>query len=187
MLNVLAATTRPLTGREVARLAGRRSHAGVLEVLNRLTAHGLVDRQEAGRALLYVLNRDHLAAPAVELLAAMRTELFDRLRAAVAAWTTPPLHVSVFGSAARGDGGLDSDVDVLVVRPARVAEDESRWRDQLDGLAASIRRWTGNQAAIAELDEGALARLRDGEAPIAAELRTDAISIWGRPIAELLA
>lgn len=187
VLNVLAATTRPLTGREVARLAGRRSHAGVLEVLTRLTAHGLVDRQEAGRALLYTLNREHLAAPAVELLAGIRHELLERLRAAVAAWEIQPLHASVFGSAARGDGNVDSDVDVLVVRPAVMAEDDARWRDQLDGLAASIRRWTGNQAAIAELDQSALERLRGDEAPIAAELRADAIPISGPPIAELLA
>jgi len=59
VLSVLAGTTRPLTGREVARMLSRASHSGVLNVLNRLAEHGLVDRQEAGRAFLFTLNREH--------------------------------------------------------------------------------------------------------------------------------
>ena len=68
VLNVLAGTTRGLTGREVALLTGRRSHSGVLAVLNRLTEHGLVTRVELNRAFLFSANRDHLAWPAVETL-----------------------------------------------------------------------------------------------------------------------
>src|SRR4051794_10747130 len=80
VLVTLAGTRRPLTGREVARLAGRRSHVGVRDVLARLVEQGLVDRQEAGSALLYTLNREHLAAPAVAVLAGMRSDLVRRLR-----------------------------------------------------------------------------------------------------------
>ena len=86
VLSVLAGTTRPLTGREIARLVGRRSHSGVLDTLDRLTEHGLVDREEAGRAFLFTLNREHLAAPAVDLLAQMRGELLDRLTHLVDSW-----------------------------------------------------------------------------------------------------
>lgn len=57
VLSVLGGTSRPLTGREVSRLASRKSHTGVRAVLNRLSEHGLVDRTEAGRALLFTLNR----------------------------------------------------------------------------------------------------------------------------------
>src|ERR1700677_4982250 len=85
-LTVLAGPTRPLTGRQVMRLTGRTSHGGVLDALNRLTEHGLVDRQEAGRALLFTLNREHLAVPAVDVLVGMRSELFRRIRQAVGEW-----------------------------------------------------------------------------------------------------
>ncbi len=117
VLNVLVGTTRPLTGREIARLAGRPSHSGVLDVLHRLAEHGLVERQEAGRALLFTLNREHLAASAVELLANMRHELFSRLRRAIENWEVAPSHVSLFGSAARGEGDTQSDIDLFVVSP----------------------------------------------------------------------
>lgn len=179
VLSVLAGTTRPLTGREVARLLGRVSHSGVLNALNRLVEHGLVDRQEAGRAFLFTLNRDHLAAPAVEVLAGMRTELIDRLRGAIATWASVPVHVSLFGSAARGDGDTRSDIDIFVVRPAGVSEEDRDWRAQLDSLALQVQRWTGNRAGIVEVAENEIPRLRTGARPIVAELRTDAITLAG--------
>ncbi|HEX7291301.1 MAG TPA: nucleotidyltransferase domain-containing protein [Conexibacter sp.] len=186
VLAVLARTTYPLTGRDVARLAGRSSHSGVLDVLNRLTEHGLVDRREAGRAWLYTLNREHLAAPAVEVLADMRTTLLERVRGAIEAWKLEPIHVSLFGSAARGDGDTQSDIDLFLVRPTEVDEDDQTWVDQRDGLATSVQRWTGNRAGIAEVSEEELNRLREEAPPIVAALRDDAITLHGRPIAELL-
>lgn len=186
VLAVLAGTSRPLTGREVARLAGRNSHSGVLDVLSRLVEHGLIERREAGRALLYTLNRDHLAAPAVEALAGMRAELLKRLRRLIESWDVSPVHASLFGSAARGEGGTDSDIDIFVVRPGGVSEDEPAWRAQLDGLAEDILRWTGNHAGIAEVAEPELGRLEPERRPIAAELRKDAIVLSGPDVGACL-
>ncbi|HEX5853465.1 MAG TPA: nucleotidyltransferase domain-containing protein [Solirubrobacteraceae bacterium] len=186
VLAVLAGTTRPLTGREVARLTGRTSHRGVAEVLARLVEHGLVERQEAGRALLFTLNREHLAAPAVEILAGMRAELLRRVRDLVGAWKTVAVHVSIFGSAARGEGNTQSDIDLFVVRSDAVSDDDSRWCKQLDDLAENIERWTGNRASIAEAAEGEIERLLEEDRPIVAELRSDAIGIDGASIATLL-
>jgi DNA-binding transcriptional ArsR family regulator len=186
VLNALAGTTRPLTGREVARLTGRSSHSGVLDALNRLTEHGLVDRAEAGRALLYSLNREHLAAPAVDVLAGMRAELLERLRHAIGEWDVAPIHVSLFGSVARGDGDTRSDVDLFVVRPDGIAAEDPAWQAQRDDLAVRIQRWTGNRASIAEVAKAELARLRSRTPPVVQELLADAIVLHGRPIAELL-
>jgi predicted nucleotidyltransferase len=186
VLAVLAGTTRPLTGREVARLTGRASHRGVAEVLSRLVEHGLVERQEAGRALLYTLNREHLAAPAVEILAGMRAELLSRIRDLVGAWKTTAIHASIFGSAARGEGTTQSDIDLFVVRPDVVSDDDAQWREQLDELATNIERWTGNRASIAEAAESEIERLVAEDRPIVAELRSDAIAIGGTDISTLL-
>lgn len=186
VLNVLAGTSRPITGREVARLMGRSSHSGVLVVLNRLAEHGLVDRQEAGRAFLFTLNREHLAAPAVVVLAGMRTELLDRLRQAIAAWEVTPVHASLFGSMARGEGDAQSDIDLFIVRPYDVAEEDTRWRGQIDILARQVQRWTGNHAGIAELAEAEIKRLRKSEPPIVDELRSNAIALSGPEVTALL-
>jgi len=186
VLSVLAGTTRPLTGREVARLLGRASHSGVLGVLNRLAEQGVVDRVEAGRALLFTLNREHLAAGAVDVLAGMRAELLRRLRDAVEGWGIAPVHVSMFGSVARGEGDVHSDVDLFVVRSGGVSEEDERWRAQLDELARRVERWTGNRAGIAEVSETEIERLRDDAPPIVAELRADAITLAGPEVAVLL-
>lgn len=186
VLMVLARTTLPLTGREIARLTGRSSHSGVLDVLNRLATQGVVDRREAGRAWLYTLNREHLAAPAVELLASMRSALIARIKTTVDAWQIAPVHLSLFGSAARGDGDADSDIDLFLVRPRGVDEDDVAWLEQRDALATSVRRWTGNRAGLVEVGEAELRCLREQAPPIVAELRADAIVLHGPQVAELL-
>jgi predicted nucleotidyltransferase len=186
VLRVLAGTTMLMTGREVARRTGRNSHSGVLDVLHRLTAHGLVKRVELNRAFLFALNRDHVAAPAVELLAGLRVELFNRIRRAIGAWQIAPVHASVFGSTARADGSLDSDIDLLIVRPSSIADDERCWQAQVDELREKIESWTGNHAGIAEISEAELARLCEEERPIVAELRADAIMVGGSEVPALL-
>lgn len=155
-------------------------------MLSRLAEHGLVHRQEAGRALLYTLNREHLAAPAVEVLASLRAELFSRLREAIQSWDVPPFHVSLFGSVARGEGDTESDIDVFIVRSATVSEDDESWRGQMDRLASDIFRWTGNRAGIAEVAETELDRLQQEQTPILADLKTDAVVLSGPEIVELL-
>lgn len=185
VLTALAETSRPLTGREVARLLKRRSHRGVLDALNRLAEHGLVDRVEAGRALLFTLNREHLAAPAVDVLAGMRVELLKRLASMVDAWEIAPVHLSMFGSAARGDGDVHSDIDLFLVRPDEVGDEDRVWQAQRDDLALRVQRWTGNRAGIAEVSEAELKRLRRMPPSIVAELRSDAVMVVGPGIADL--
>ena len=186
VLRVLASTTQVLTGREVAALTGRRSHSGVLDALHRLTEHGLVTRVELNRAYLFTLNREHLAAPAVEILMGMGAELLRRIRDALDSWAIAPAHVSMFGSAARGDGSTASDIDLLVIRPGDVEDDNATWRTQLADLKDQIRRWTGNHAQIVELTDEEVIRLRKDERAIVAALRSDAVVLHGSEIATLL-
>jgi predicted nucleotidyltransferase len=116
----------------------------------------------------------------------MRTELLDRLRDSIEAWQVAPRHVSLFGSAARGEGDTESDIDLFIVRPKGVSEDDARWRTQLDVLATQIQSWTGNHASVAEASEEELERLRHDAPPILDELRADAIVLKGAEIRDLL-
>jgi len=185
VLVVLAGSTKPRSGRELARRAGR-SNTGVQHVLDRLVKHGLVYREEVGRTCIYELNRDHLLAPIVEQMTGARTELIRRLREVIGAWEAPSVHASLFGSAARGDGNTSSDIDLLIVRPADVDPDDSTWRDQLDRLADSVRRWTGNNAGIAEVSEDELPRLRKDRPPVVEEVGEDAVDLAGEDTRKLL-
>ncbi len=186
VLRVLAGTSLGLTGREVAVLAGRRSHSGVLSVLHRLSEHGLVTRVQLNRSYLFALNREHIAAEAVEALMSLRAELFERIRKTIAGWQIAAAHVSVFGSAARSDGDTDSDIDLLVVRPTPIAADEQHWQAQVDGLRQQIEAWTGNRTTIVDISESELAALDKQQRPIVSELRTDAIALYGADLTSLL-
>jgi predicted nucleotidyltransferase len=179
VLSVLAGTTRPLTGRQIARLASHGSDRGLRLALNRLAEQGLVDAVEAPPAVLYSLNRDHIAAPIALELAGLRTELLRRLRAAIAEWQVQAPHASMFGSAARGDGDASSDIDLLIVRPRGVDSEDPAWRDQLHQLAAAVERWTGNHAGISEVGEEELSHLATERPPIVEELERAAITLAG--------
>jgi predicted nucleotidyltransferase len=187
VLMVLAGTTRPLTGREVSRLVRRGSWSGVRRVLHRLVSQGLVTAQEATPSLLYSLNRDHVAAPVVIALAQLRTEFFERIRDQIGQWRISPASAAIFGSAARGDGSTESDVDVFLVRPDEVDEDDSEWRRQVAGLSRAILGWSGNPASVIEVSAAEAGRLSERQATIAEEILRDAVSVAGRSIADVLA
>lgn len=158
VLEVLARTTRPLTGGEVHRLARAGSASGIRLALSRLADQGVVHAQGRTTAIFYEANRDHLAWPAVELLVGMRTVLLDRLKAMLDSWQPRPVHASLYGSFARGDGDASSDIDVLLIRPNGMDEDEQPWGSLGDTLRDRIQAWTGNRCHVFELD---LARLTE--------------------------
>lgn len=167
-----------MTGREVARLVPDASHVGVKRVLDRLVDQGLVLRDQAGSAHLHTLNRRHVAAPAVETLASLRSETISRLRREFEGWEPQPIHASMFGSAARATGDAGSDIDLFVVA-ADEAADDPRWEAQLDALAEEVEAWTGNRAQLLVVSERDLRDLRDQDDGLLERVRTDAIDLAG--------
>jgi hypothetical protein len=186
VLEVLARTTRLLSGREVHRLAGIGSAAGVRLALMRLTEQGVVHVEERSSAVYYRANRDHLAWPAVEMLAHLRRMLIDRLRERLRSWPLQPVHASLFGSAARGDGSTGSDIDLLSIRPDGVDEDDSPWAEQIDHLRHEVQAWTGNSCQVFQIDLPRLGEhVRAGD-PLVDEWRRDAITVAGEELRVVL-
>lgn len=185
VLAVLAHAGSPLTGREVARRAGR-SQDRIRQILERLVDHGIAIRAEAGSAHLYSLNREHLAAGAITQLTELRVVLVERLRAEFAGWEIEPLGAALFGSAARGDGGLDSDIDLIVVRPDGVDEEGSAWRSQIDLLYDRVRAWTGNPAGIVDVGAADLPQMIERNPPVLDSIRREGIDLAGTRISRLL-
>lgn len=144
VLSVLALADQSFTGRRVHQLAGRGTEQGVRNALERLVSQGIVLRSQAGSSYLYELNRQHLASSHLVGLARMRDELFARWRQLIESWPLRPRAVVLFGSAARGDMRVDSDIDLLVVMDEDIAE--------LDGLIEQLQAetsaWTGNDARV---------------------------------------
>jgi DNA-binding transcriptional ArsR family regulator len=186
VLRVLANTRLALSARAVSRLAARGSQAGVNRTLRRLADQGLVLTAEAGSATLYSLNRRHIAAPIVELLADLRNELIRRLTDEIGAWPRPPVFASLFGSAARADGDTGSDIDLFFIRPAALEFDDRIWMFHTQRLAVDVRDWTGNHASIIEVGSDELTgKGRAHVRRIVDSIRADWIVLHGEAPPEL--
>ena len=181
VLTVLVRTDRLLTGRAVASLVRpRASAAGVQKVLEDLVVQGLVMREGAGSAWLYSLNREHLAAKAVLALSQIRDQMVTHLRDELTSWASQPQSAVVFGSAVRGDGGPDSDIDILLVRPDHGAQPVEIWDQQVERLAERVKTWTGNDADLLELSSH---ELSSDETRAAVDVaRREGILLAGRPL-----
>jgi len=169
VLSALAGTTAPLNLSTVHKVAGRGSLSGVRRVLGRLVGTGIVAEVPGG----YLLNRKHVAIPAVEALANLWGEVVDRIRRHVDEWPHAPLLVGVYGSAARRDGDEESDIDLVV------ASDDPEASDRAADLAASVERWTGNATHVVTVSLKDLRRMRRARESILAEWERDLVVIVG--------
>lgn len=176
---VVLAPGEDVSGRELARRVGA-SPEGVRKVLRTMERHGLVEAIEVPPARRYRLNREHLASEAVAALAGLRTRLFERIAEVVAGWDPEPVNVTVYGSAARGDGDLDSDIAILVVAPDSAVPGEYTWQGSAGGeLLDRVHAWTGNRAEITEYllsEVRAMARAHHG---LLDEIRRDGVTVFG--------
>ncbi len=156
VLYVLARAEVEMSGREIQRIAGRGSAQGIRNAADRLVAQGVLLRRPAGSAHMYSLNRDHLAAPFIEGLAGLTSQLLERLRSEIAEWQVAPVAVLLFGSVAIGGATAASDLDLLVLRSAGCETDAPQWQDQLAALQEHATAWCGNDARILEYGEDEL-------------------------------
>ena len=179
VLAVLASAGRPMTVGDVAARAARGSEIGIRRSLARLVDQGIVIATDIGRIRVHVLNRDHVAADVAMLLSGLRLEMWKRFRTTLAKWRPRPIYACAFGSAARGDGGPESDIDVLLVHPpfpgekkpsrsatvrevvgnlaldfalpATTEADASKWTAQTERLHGLAQRWTGNRLQVVDV------------------------------------
>jgi DNA-binding transcriptional ArsR family regulator len=208
VLAALARSGRPMTVGDVAREMPRGSEVGVRRSLARLVEQGIVRATEMGRNRVHELNRDHIAAPVADLLAGLRLELWKRLRAHLAAWNPKPLYGCVFGSAARGDGDSESDIDVLLVHAPFPGDSDPRrksaglsnqvagfateamslqltksqvtkWRRQVDELHQLVRAWTGNPLQTVEMSSFEWADHKRRHTSLFGDISRDAIQVAG--------
>ena len=182
VLRALVQTTRPLSGRQVARLVEQGSLGGVQKALSRLVEQGIVLADAHPSATFFTLNRDHLAARPVIELAQLATTLGERLTSFIQSWEVQPQHACLFGSAARQDGDTSSDVDILLVHSQSWQEPSRAWAQQVDDLAAKIWLWTGNDAGILDISSVDLDRMQVNKEAILNSWQRDGILLAGQEL-----
>lgn len=193
VLVVLARTSRPMPGRQVARLIPDASLRGVQLALTRLEQHGLVQAEPYGHAVLYSANERHLLWPAIaELVAAieetprrLRDFIRDEVVAAVGEDEAASVSVALFGSVARGTSTPESDVDLLVVTPQ--GEDDEHVEALISHLIDDIPTVTGNACNVYHATRARLIEFVSGQDPMVPSWLQELEMITGpdvRPVLE---
>lgn len=116
ILRELALRSKGATGRELARASGI-THQAAHNTLSKLELLNIVNRELLGNAHYFILNRKHfLTKNIVELLFDSEREfsdlLFNKIKNTVGKYA---VSVLLFGSVARGDETLESDLDICII------------------------------------------------------------------------
>jgi hypothetical protein len=176
---ILAACLRadePLTMRALGRLAGVSPNQTTL-VLDQLESLGLVRRQSAGRALLVSLETASPVVDALRLVADLRNQTLRLWRDRAHRLAPAPVSLAVYGSWARGEAGPGSDVDVIVILPASLAEnDEDEYREQIADWCEYARRVAGLPVSPIVVAAGETEEI---DSDLWSDIRRDAVVIAG--------
>ncbi len=178
VLAVLAETTAELNLRTIAQLAGV-SQAQASRVLPGLVELGVVERREVPPASLFRLVPEHVAARVLLALARSSDVVFDEIGRLASALPRPPVSVIVFGSLARREARPDSDIDLVVVRPDEIDEDDDAWAESLEGFRRHVRRLAGNPVEVLEVSADEAASRLTGRRSVWADIRREGRVVHG--------
>jgi predicted nucleotidyltransferase len=169
VLGVLLRTDTPLTGRQVhALVSDDYSLWTVQGALKTLTQLGLVNTQTIGRAGVHTVNEDHVSVAPLRALLDPIAVLTDTVRDVVADEVQTAI---LFGSIARGEAKIDSDVDLAVIAPPE-------W-DRRTDLEDAVRTRLGNACDVLVFTLEDFTRLQGNGEPVAREILTDGVALLG--------
>jgi predicted nucleotidyltransferase len=186
VLAVLVETTAELNLRTIAQLAGI-SQAQASRLLPDLVALGVVERREVPPASLFRLVPEHVACRALLALARSTDTVLEEMGRLAGALPHPPVSVIVFGSFARREAEVDSDIDVVVVRPAEVDEDDDAWSSSLEAWRRDLRRLAGNPVEVLEVSADEAPTKLASRNQVWADIRRDGHVVHGLGVDELRA
>ena len=153
VLLVLGRAPVELTAQQVHRLVTGPSLSSVRRSLERLARSGVVLERVLGQARGYSLNQQHLLATPIREIAHATEELYSRIAQSLDTWPVSVAGCVLFGSAARGEMGDTSDIDLLIlvdsesaaVQAENGAYELSRQVEAWTGAPANVVVWTRNQ------------------------------------------
>lgn len=184
VLAVMAETSAELNLRTISELSGV-SQAQASRILPSLVELGVLERREVPPSSLFRFVSEHVASRAIVALARSTDIVLDGLGDIASSLLVPPVSVIVFGSFARREADAESDIDLLVIRPSEVDEDDEKWASSMDQLHTNARRLTGNQLEVLEVGATELAALIKSRRPLWADIRRDGRVVHGPPLDEL--
>lgn len=168
VLAVLLRTGAPLTGRGVHSLvADSHSLGAVQQALRDLDQLGVVLTEPVGRAGVHQINESHEAIESLRSLASPVSMLTRVVREVVSGVDA----VILFGSVARGESDIGSDIDLVVVAP-------SQWDGRAE-LQRHVQERLGNGCDVMHLTRAQLELPPEQREPVVAEILRDGVWLLG--------
>ena len=165
----LLRTDAPLTGRQVhALVSDDYSLWTVQEALKALTQLGLVNTQTIGRASIHTVNEDHVSVAPLRTLLDPVAALTDTVREAIGDDVNT---VILFGSIARGEAHIKSDIDLAVIAPAG-------WEGRTD-LEDAVRTRLGNECDVLVFTPEDFTGLPGIDEPVVQEILAEGVALIG--------
>jgi predicted nucleotidyltransferase len=115
-------------------------------------------------------------------LAGARETVLTEIGQAAGGLPVAPASVIVFGSFARGEAGIDSDLDAVFVRPETVGPDDDQWAESVEQWRTAVTTLTGNRVEVLEISINDLAARLDSGQPVWRDIRHDGRVVHGRPL-----
>lgn len=169
VLAALLRTGTPLTGRQVHGLVSDDySLWTVQEALKELGQLGVVETQKIGRAGLHTVNEDHSSVLPLRALLDPVAILQDVVSAVADEEVTT---VILFGSIARGEATIDSDIDLAVI----AAEG---WDKRIE-LEDQVRIRLGNNCDVLLFTAAEFDRLVGTGEPVVRNILRDGVALIG--------
>ena len=182
VLRVLSRTDLGFSGRQVHGLANLGSTSSVHRALAGFVHLGLVSAEARPPSIVYRINREHALWPVIELGLAARSRVFDGIRRFCTEDLPQNLDLTVvvYGSVARRESTVDSDIDLFVVYPEGTDEDAAS--DFSYQLTQQVERLTGNEAQIVSMDRTYFSRLVSEGDPLVGNVLAEGILLHGRSL-----
>jgi hypothetical protein len=178
VLAVMVETTAELNLRTIAQLSGV-SVAQASRVLPGLVELGVLERREVPPSSMFRFVPEHVASRSILALARAADTVLEELGRLAISLLVPPVSVVVFGSFARREADAESDIDLLVVRPDDVDEEDEKWAESMERLRGEGRRSTGNRLEVLEVGGTEVAALLNSRRPLWADIRRDGRVVHG--------
>jgi Sugar-specific transcriptional regulator TrmB/Nucleotidyltransferase domain len=170
VLAALLGTSGELNLRTIARVAGV-SIAQASRVLPGLVNLGMIERREVPPSSLFRL---------VPELADSRGVVMTEMGRAASKIRPAPVSVITFGSFARGDSEVDSDIDMMIVRPTGIDADDDRWTQTIERWRTIVSRIAGNTVEILDVEADAVAAKLSGGTQLWRDIRRDGQVVFGQ-------
>ncbi|MBI5043345.1 MAG: nucleotidyltransferase domain-containing protein [Nitrospirae bacterium] len=183
ILRVLFSSPQPLSGRQVGELSGL-THRGAINAMESLVGLGAVKQRRVGKAYQYSLSRNNIFVEKI-IIPCIRAEagLFGDMKRDIAKhFGRNAISLVLYGSLARGEEKMGSDIDVIAV-----VKDKGK-KSEIEAKAASMVPYFNERFhALLSLHCFTSDEIRGKKSlSLIKSVIKDGILLYGKPFKELL-